>query len=91
MTARRLRQKTNRTSNVSFMFHYPSELPHWWGRGTLALSRNAVIGRVLSQIIAMSQLVAFCRKASDGEAMGTRCEKKLNFTVPTPPRHFLYK
>jgi len=53
-------------SNVSFMFHYPSELSHWWVgevAGAIALPWNAVIGRVLPQIIALSQLVAFCRKA----------------------------
>jgi hypothetical protein len=59
--------KTKQTSHVSFMFHYPSQLSHSWGSGTLALSWKAVFYRLLSQIIAVSQLVAFCRKSSRGD------------------------
>jgi hypothetical protein len=34
-------------THPTLMFHYPSELPHWWGRRGLALSWNAVIRRTL--------------------------------------------
>ena len=74
--------KTIQTSHVSFMFHYPSQLSHLWGRGPRALSWNAVIRRVLPQIIAMSQVAAFCRKSPSAT------KKYLLFTVPTPPRRF---
>jgi hypothetical protein len=56
--------KTDQTSHVSFMFHYPSQLSHLWGRKKIALPWKAVIGRVLPQIIATSQRIAFCRKTS---------------------------
>ena len=64
------------------MFHYPSQLSHLWGRGPRALPRNAVIRCVLPQIIAMSQVAAFCRKSPSAT------KKYLLFTVPTPPRRF---
>jgi len=37
------------------MFPYPSEVPHLLGWGVLVLPWNAVIFRVLPQIVAMSQ------------------------------------
>jgi hypothetical protein len=40
------------------MFHYPSQLSDLWGRETVVLPWNAVIGRASSQIIATSQVVA---------------------------------
>jgi hypothetical protein len=48
------------------MFHYPSQLSHRGvgeAAGAIALPWNAVIARILPQIIALPQLVAFCRKA----------------------------
>jgi hypothetical protein len=48
------------------MFHYHRNCLIW-GVGeaarAIALPWNAVIGRILPQIIALSQFVAFCRKA----------------------------
>ena len=54
--------KPKTTNSSDFMFHYPSQLSHLWGRGTLALPWSVVIGRVSSQIIATSQVIGFCRK-----------------------------
>jgi hypothetical protein len=60
-----LRRK-NKTDVKRFLYvpHYPSQLSHLWRRRKLALPWNAVIGRVLPQIVATLQRVAFCRESS---------------------------
>jgi hypothetical protein len=78
MTARRLRRKNKSDvkrflyvplpiATVSFVGSEKTrvavELSHLWGPKKLALPWSAVIGRVLPQIIATSQRIAFCRKA----------------------------
>jgi hypothetical protein len=40
--------KTDETSHVSFMFHYPSQLSHLWGRETVVLPYTAGMRRILS-------------------------------------------
>ena len=68
MTARRLRRKNK--SDVKRFLYVPlpigtvSSVGVGEAAGAIAFPWNAVIGRILPQIIALSQFVAFCRKAA---------------------------
>ena len=90
MTARRLRRKNK--SDVKRFLYVP--LP---GRtASLVGSRNtgvAVQRRDRPCFVANHRNVASCRILSQSAVIGRLArdaKKKLNFTVPTIPRHFLY-
>ena len=79
-------------SHVSFMFHYPSELSHWWGRRGRGSNRVAVERRDWPCFAANHRIVATCRILSQSAVIGRKTSssaqgKKID--VPKPPRHFL--
>ncbi len=76
------------------MFHYPSSLLILWGLWTAAVAAErrdplqlAANRREIATRRTLSQSVVIGRKKTCGHAMR---KEKLNFTVPTTARHFLY-
>ncbi len=74
------------------MFHYPSELSHWWGRRGGGSDRVAVERRDWPRFAANHRIVATCRILSQSAVIGRETSssaqgKKID--VPKPPRHFL--
>jgi hypothetical protein len=74
------------------MFHYPSELSHWWGRRGGGSDRVAVERRDWPRLAANHRIVATCRILSQSAVIGRKTSssaqgKKIG--VPKPPRHFL--
>ncbi len=74
------------------MFHYPSELSHWWGRRDGGSDRVAVERRDWPCFAANHRIVATCRILSLSVVIGRMTSssaqgKKID--VPKPPRHFL--
>ena len=74
------------------MFHYPSELSHWWGRRGGGSDRVVVERRDWPYFAANHRIGATCRILSQSAGIGRKTSssaqgKKID--VPKTPRHFL--